>query len=267
MIALLTDFGTSDTYVGQMKAVIAAIAPNDRIIDLTHEVPPQNVMAATVQLDQAVDALGNGTIVVAVVDPGVGTNRAAIAVQAEHLVLVGPDNGLFTLTLDRFPLKQAVRLTNREYQRSETSSTFHGRDIFAPVAAHLATGVKLEELGEPMSALVKLDVPEIRCSEQQLEATVLLIDRFGNLITNLKKTDFDQWRSTTSHYDISINLADYSIRGINQTYADATAGKPLAYFGSGGRLEIAMRNEDAAKCLNLCPQNRIILQRCMKSKI
>ncbi|MEX2387438.1 MAG: SAM-dependent chlorinase/fluorinase, partial [Phycisphaeraceae bacterium] len=186
LLTLLTDFGHTDTYVGQMKGVIAGIAPQATAIDLIHVVPPQQVLVAAVMLEAAVEAFAAQTIHVAVVDPGVGGARRAVAVRTEKGVFVGPDNGLFTAVLERWPAVEAVALTNRQYQRDTVSATFHGRDIFAPAAAHLAAGVPMHDLGDSVdpATLVQLNLPQPTPTDHGMTLHVLWIDHFGNLITD-----------------------------------------------------------------------------------
>ena len=255
IITLTSDFGTTDTFVGQMKGVILGIAPGATIVDLSHAVPPQDVMAGSLVLDSAVDSFPDGTIHVAVVDPGVGTNRAPVAVRVDETWLVGPDNGLFTAVLARRPSTQVVRLSNADYHRTPVSATFHGRDIFAPVAAHLANGVPPKELGEPAEALNLLAMPEPRAEGDSLALHVLCVDRFGNLITDLTAEHYSRWLSgrTSPHLTPAIHIGGQHINGISQTFSDADPGAIVAYFGSGGRLEIAVRNGNAALTLRATP--------------
>ncbi|MEX0885248.1 MAG: SAM-dependent chlorinase/fluorinase [Phycisphaeraceae bacterium] len=254
MIALLTDFGLRDTYVGQMKAVIAGLAPGVAVVDLTHAVAPQNVAAGALALDVALPACPRGTVVLAVVDPGVGTGRRGVAIRSDagDLTFVGPDNGLFTLALRRAGTCRAVELTNRAYYRTGgegMSPTFHGRDIFAPVAAHLATGVALDALGPAVDDLVELPLPEpARIAPGELELHVLDVDRFGNLITDLTAEAL-----AAAGGAIAIDLAGCRITRLARTYADVSEGEPVAYVGSSGRLEVALRNGSAAQWFNIGP--------------
>ncbi|NBC10647.1 MAG: hypothetical protein GVY24_02800 [Planctomycetes bacterium] len=188
VITLLTDFGSSDTYVGQMKGVLTSMAPQVTVVDLTHHVPPQDVLAAAIHLDAAVDAFADDTIHVAVVDPGVGSRRRGIALRNERGSFVGPDNGLFTAVLERYPAKAIVSLEDRALFRETVSDTFHGRDIFAPAAAHLANGLHLTEFGPLIDQPVRLDIPQpIENDDGSLAVHPLITDHFGNLITNLHR--------------------------------------------------------------------------------
>jgi S-adenosyl-L-methionine hydrolase (adenosine-forming) len=248
-ITLTTDFGTADTFVAQMKGVIAWIAPDVRVIDGTHEVPPQDILAGALALEALVDAFAGGTIHLAVVDPGVGTDRAAVAVKTERFILVGPDNGLFTLVLERYPPIAIVSLTNPEYRRTPVSPTFHGRDIFALVAAHLASGTHIHKFGEPVTTLVNLNIPQPETSPNGLIAIVLATDGFGNLITNLTRDRYDEWLAGIHRQSAEIRVNKHVIGPIRQTFADVKPGELVVYFGSSGRLELAVRNGSARKVL------------------
>ena len=254
IITLTTDFGTADTYVAQMKGVIAGIAPRARVIDGTHGVPPQNIVVGALALDSLVDAFPDGTIHVAVVDPGVGTERAAVAVETERFTLIGPDNGLFTLLLDRYPPTAIVHLTNPEYHRTlapgrPVCTTFHGRDIFAPAAAHLANGAPFNELGESASTLIHINIRPPELTTNLIKARVLAVDHFGNLATNLTRKTFEDWLKNSGAKSTKVRIKRRDIGPIRQTFADVSPGQPVAYFGSFDRLEIAVRNGSAARVL------------------
>jgi len=245
IITLTTDFGLQDAYVGVMHGVILSIAPNARVVDLCHHVPPQDLVAGSLTLEAAIDVFPQGTIHVGVVDPGVGASRRAIALRTDHAVYVGPDNGLFTLPLQRDPPREAVELTNPDHHRPRVSATFHGRDIFSPVAAHLADGEPLANLGPPLAleSLRQLDLPRPSpASDGALVLAVLHADRFGNLITNLTRAAFDRWRGDTPPAAVTVHLGDTRIPGVATTFSDVAEGEPVAYLGSSDRLEIAVRN-------------------------
>ena len=253
VITLTTDFGTTNAYVGVMKGVILGICPDATIVDLSHYVPPQDVLVGALVLESAGAYFPEGTIHVAVVDPGVGGDRLPIAVQTQRGdMLVGPDNGLFTAILQRDPMAKPVALTNPNFHRQPVSETFHGRDIFAPVAAHLANGTPLEQLGEPITTLTMLEMPEPLSVDHDLQLRVISIDHFGNLVTNLTVQRYDQWRSEhlQSHQSSLLRLGDRCINSISRTFGDAQPDQLVAYFGSTGRLEIAVRNGNAAQLLH-----------------
>lgn len=248
LIALLTDFGHSDACVGAMKGVILSIAAQTQIHDITHAVPPQDIAAGALLLDDAYSYFPNGTIFVAVVDPGVGSARAPVAVQTERFVFIGPDNGLLTLAynaeFERSPKKCALRvLNNPKFHLPAASATFHGRDIFAPAAAWLARGISFSAIGDPHPQLTPLaNVREVAIADTQLEAHVLRVDHFGNLITNVKQPQFQQWNAANKPVSIELDYESgvRSVGPIRRTYSDVPAGDVLAYFGSTARLEIAI---------------------------
>ena len=246
MITLLTDFGTHDAYVGIMKGVIASICPAVQIIDLTHEISPQDLYAARFNLLNAVPYFPQDTIHVVVVDPGVGTTRRGIAVDTGHGVLVGPDNGVMSGVWQRFAVRRAVALTNCEYWRgANPSTTFHGRDVFAPAAGHLAREVSLERLGPRVAveSLQHLTLPLTVRENQTITGVIQHIDRFGNGITNVPAdvVEGKPWQVT--------------IRGVTvprcSTYGDRVQGQPLALIGSHGWVEIAVNQGDARQQLGL----------------
>src|SRR5437588_12544751 len=188
IITLLTDFGTQDYFVGAMKGVIRSINPDARIVDITHEIPPQGIHAAAFNLLACYKDLSEGTIHVAVVDPGVGSSRRPILIECAGQSFVGPDNGIFSWVCAREGNYRAIHLTNENFFRHPISTTFHGRDIFAPVAATLSNGVTPEEFGPTIENLIHLDPlrPKI-LSDGVIEASIIYIDRFGNCITNLTR--------------------------------------------------------------------------------
>ena len=251
IISLTTDFGLSDPYVGLMKAVILDICPDARIVDLTHAVPPQDVLAGAIALESTIGLFPQGSIHVAVVDPGVGGTRAPIAMRTRGGgVYVGPDNGLFTYVLAKEPSLLAVCLNRPQYHRQPVSHTFHGRDIFAPVAAHLANGVSLEQVGSPIVDLATIQIPQPVLEDDAMILHVVSIDRFGNLITYLTAAHFQQWASSWPDSSLTLTLPNQQIHQLSLTFSDVAAGQSLAYFGSSGRLEIAVRNANASERFN-----------------
>ena len=234
VISLLTDFGIADTYVGQMKGAILAIAPGARLVDLTHAVPPQDVRAGAFLLWSAVEAFAASTVHLAVVDPAVGSKRRAIAIRSRRGdIFVGPDNGLLVPAVERLGgIDLAIELTEHSYWRPNPSTTFHGRDIFGPVAAHLASGVPFQNLGRPAADLHELHLPQPR----GLEGEVIHVDAFGNLITNLPAA------SLPPHFQV---LVHGRTAPAAQHYAAVQPGELLALVGSAGLLEISARDASA----------------------
>jgi S-adenosyl-L-methionine hydrolase (adenosine-forming) len=246
VLTLLSDFGLNDVYVGVMKGVIAQINPLLRVIDLTHQISPQNVTAAQFNLINAYPYFPAGTVHVAVVDPGVGSSRRAIAIQLTDGFLVGPDNGLFTGLVAQKMVVQAVELTHTEYWRNATpSSTFHGRDIFAPAGAHLASGLAIERLGRPFdpTTLVESPIPICTPTSTGCVGSIQHIDRFGNCITNIPG-HLVQGKSW------SVVIGRLGLPGC-RTYGDVAQGQPLALVGSHGWVEVAVSNGDAQYQLRL----------------
>lgn len=252
ILTLLTDFGLSDVYVGVIKGVIAQINPEISCIDLTHEIPPQNLAAARFALMNAYAYFPSGTVHLAVVDPGVGSKRRAIALSFAQGFLVGPDNGLFSGVLGQSQAITAVELTNTAYWRSQTTSaTFHGRDIFAPVAAHLASGVDLRQLGTEIDceSLVQLAIPECIYTATTASGCIQYIDTFGNLVTNIPGNCVQNktWETTA---------AGKTIPGC-QTYSDTQIGSAMALIGSHGWVEIAVNCGNAQAQLQLKYLDRV----------
>lgn len=257
MITLTTDFGYRDPFVGQMKGVILGVAPSATIVDLTHEVRPQNVAEAALVLDGAAALFPANTIHVAVVDPGVGTGRRAVAIETCGSIWIGPDNGIFTAVLAAGPDRRAVSLTNGNYHRQPVSVTFHGRDIFAPVAGHLANGTPMEALGEYVDDLVLLDLPQPVPVDEGLEIHVVHTDRFGNLVTDLTRRHYEAWKQGGADDRIEVSVGLSIIARLSRTYADVGPGEPLACFGSTDRLEIAVRNGSAAQQFDVTAGQRL----------
>ncbi len=243
LITLLTDFGIQDAYVGVMKGVILSVNPAARIVDLTHEVPPQDVIKGAFLLRSAAAYFPDGTVHVAVVDPGVGTERRPVVVVTKRAFLVGPDNGLLTPSAAVLGVREVRRLEQSEFFRHPVSQTFHGRDVFAPVAAHLAAGVSPDRLGPIAPALQPLCLPEPRRECGAIHGEVLYVDRFGNLITNVPAAQLAAYPPSA----VCVSIAGVSIAAIASSYAAVPRGAPLAVIGSAGLLEIAVRDGNAAE--------------------
>jgi S-adenosylmethionine hydrolase len=262
LIGLLTDFGTTDAYVGVMKGVILRIAPSTQIVDITHAVQPQNIRQAAQLLKDAYAYFPEGTIFVVVVDPGVGSERRPVAVRAGGYTFVAPDNGVLSYVLRNTAYSHAVALTNPAYRLELTSSTFHGRDIFAPAAAHLAAGARFEDLGGSVFDLVMLESPVLEVSGAQVKGEVTHIDHFGNIVTSIGKFRWSapdalelRLDSTGEAIPVSaertiVTIGNTILRGIRHTYSEVTAGTLLTLIGSSGSLEIAMNAGNAALRLN-----------------
>ncbi len=251
LVALLTDFGTSDPYVGVMKGVMSARCPGVRFIDITHEVRPQNIRQAAYLLHSAYRYFPKHTIFLVVVDPGVGTERHPVAIQTEHGLYVGPDNGMFGPILDEVESWQAVVL----WTPREISATFHGRDLFAPAAADLACGRALSELGSPTGDLQWLTLPKAdHVAPDTLQGEVLHIDHFGNVVTSLGAFKRDGETLTLAGLDPRIDastalvtVGHHAITGIRTTYNALPPGSLLALINSDRHLEIAVNQGSAAR--------------------
>ena len=247
IVTLTTDFGTRDPYVAQLKGVLLARCEGVRIHDLTHEIAPQDVLEGALFLAAAVPTFPPGTVHLAVVDPGVGTARGAIAVSAGGQYLVCPDNGLLTLLARRGAIEAIRLIESTSLRREPVSPTFHGRDLFAPAAAFLACGGALEELGPPLDALVELPLPRPRAEGARLVGEVLHVDRFGNAITNLARSDIE---AVAGGRAVRVE-AGGRLLPLARTYGDVAVGEALALIGSADLLELAVREGSAAATLGL----------------
>lgn len=244
IISLITDFGLADTYAGQMKAVILGIDSTLQVVDLTHNIPAQDVAEAAFQLATAWLAFPEGTVHLAVVDPGVGTLRRPVAFRHDGHLFVLPDNGLATLVLTDKQPDRLVVLDRPEFHRPSVSQTFHGRDIFAPVAGYLAAGQALDEVGSATgtATLTRLAIPPVDRGGSNVRGPVVSIDHFGNCRTLIQPSDLP-----APPEQVQVRCGHMVIRGIVPTYGSVPKGRILAHFGSHGGLEIAVRDGNAAR--------------------
>jgi S-adenosyl-L-methionine hydrolase (adenosine-forming) len=245
-LSLITDFGMKDGFAGTLKGVILGINPAVQIVDLSHEVPPQDILAGALILRSAVRFFPSGTIHVAVVDPGVGSTRRALLLETPDAFFIGPDNGLLSLAVSAEAVVRIVELTNTQYLLSPRSATFHGRDVFAPAAAHLSLGVQPHQLGSELTDMERLSIPAVEYGQHCMRGCVLYIDQFGNLMTNVTAADLHPFPKER----LSVSIATVTIGKIVSSYAAAAIGKPVALINSWGLLEIAVRNGSAAQQLN-----------------
>jgi S-adenosylmethionine hydrolase len=248
VIALLTDFGTRDHYAGTMKAVVLGLCPEATLIDITHDIPPHDMMTAALELAASYKYFPAGTIFLVVVDPGVGSARRGIAVDTGDYRFVAPDNGVLTAVLKEVPAKRVVELTERRYARPTVSRTFEGRDRFAPAAGWLAKGVDLSALGRSAGAIQQLAIPSPEIASDLLSGEVLRVDRFGNLVTNIDRKLFERFSHSNG---IEIFAATHLIGRLVATYAEAASGEVCALFGSTDHLEIAVNAGSASDSLHL----------------
>lgn len=245
LVTFLTDFGSRDPYVGIMKGVVLGLNPEVHLVDLAHQVDPQDIQQGAFLLATAVDWFPPGTVHLAVVDPGVGGARRALAVQGERHFYVGPDNGVLTLALRRDHPVAAVEIRPGRWTLDRISRTFHGRDIFAPAAAHLARGVALTHLGPPATDLVELDLPPNHREGSRVETRVVHRDTFGNLVTLLHRGEVSEPLQT-------VRIAGREIP-VRDTYGDVPQGGILACWGSADYLEIAVNRGSASQALGVEP--------------
>jgi len=248
LISLITDFGIEDTYAGVLKGVILSISPACKIVDITHQIPPQDVRAACFALSTSYAYFPKGTIHLVIVDPGVGGKRRPLLIETEDYFFIGPDNGAFTAILVNPGLKSVIEITSGEYFLAEVSSTFHGRDIFAPVAAHLANGCPPSRFGTPVSDYVLLDWPQPSIVKPgQAQGTIIHIDRFGNLVTSFSR---DYIKQMTGNRRFRIECAGRIITQMVPSYSFAQPGELCGVFGSSNYLEISVTNGSARDILN-----------------
>ena len=251
LVALLTDFGSRDHYAGAVKGAVLAACPEATVVDITHELPRHDVAAGAFSLAAAHRAFPAGTVFVAVVDPGVGSARRALAVEAGGYRFVGPDNGIFTLILAEHPGARIREIRNPRLLRPNASATFHARDVFAPVAGHLARGAAVSEVGPPVRDPVVLAVEAVRrVGKSEWEAAVVDVDGFGNLTTNVSGADLagilEALDGDPTHLVV---VVEGVVLPLVRIYADVAEGEPCALLGSSGRLEIAVHRDSAARLL------------------
>jgi len=250
LVTLLTDFGTADYFVAAMKGVILGRDPRIALVDVTHEVPPQDVPAGAFTLLAAYPAFPAGTVHLAVVDPGVGSERRPLVVDAGGHRFVGPDNGLLSYVCEREPQARVYHLTGRALFREPVSATFHGRDVFAPAAAALATGAAPAELGAEVDDYVRLDPLRPVRVEGKLRARILHVDRFGNCVTNIGRQDLPECEAAE---EVRMEVNGREVRTLRRFYAEPGAedGEPFAIWGSAGFLEISVQRDSAAELLGV----------------
>jgi S-adenosylmethionine hydrolase len=257
IITLLTDFGTKDHYVASMKGVILNINPQCHLIDITHQVTPQDIQEGAFILANAYSFFPKETIHLSVVDPGVGGVRKPILLVTQNYFFVGPDNGLFTLVAERNRMKKIWVLTEKKYFLSKVSMTFHGRDIFAPVAAHLSLGVKPNAFGDEIDSLEKFIFEKPIPKDGKLLGRILYIDTFGNLVSNIdeeKLFQFIQGRPFVTR------IGENIIRGWKKGYWEGRKSEPMVLFGSSGFLEISIREGNAQNVLKAKRGDRIWIE-------
>jgi S-adenosyl-L-methionine hydrolase (adenosine-forming) len=255
-ITLTTDFGARDWFVGTMKGVVLGINPRAAIVDITHEIPPGDIRAGAFALMAGYRYFPRGTVHVVVVDPGVGGQRRAIAMHTADYFFVGPDNGVLSWTLGREKIKAIRQLENPKYFLKSISHTFHGRDIFAPVAAHLSRGLPLQRLGHELKDFIRLPWPKPAKQRNEIRGEIVHIDRFGNAITNIETGLIPNRRKiiceTAGKWKVSCFFAAF--------YGAVPANSPVAVIGSSGFLEIAVNGGSAAQRFGLKTGGMVIVR-------
>jgi hypothetical protein len=248
VIALLSDFGTQNHYTGTMKGVILGICPDAALVDVTHDVSAHDVLSGALELAAAYRYFPAGTIFLVVVDPGVGSARRGLVAEAGDYRFVAPDNGVLTAVFRETPPRRIVELTERRYARPTVSRTFEGRDRFAPAAAWLAKGIQLPAFGRPVSDYRRLEIPVPGVTDRSIDGTVMRVDRFGNLVTNIDRRAFEQLAQGAG---VQIAAGGRPVARLVATYADIQPGEVCALFGSTDHLELAASAESAAERLTL----------------
>ena len=250
IITLSTDFGVQDNFVGIMKGVIYGINPQARIVDITHHITPQNIDAGSFILNSSYSYFPNGTIHIVVVDPGVGSDRRILAVATNNYFFIAPDNQILKYIFNKNETLSVVEVLNKKYFNKHISRTFQGRDIFAPVAAHLSNGVPIEALGNVITDFDRGEIHKPIFLNDKIIGTIIHIDAFGNLITNIEEKNL-------LNKSLSIKAGTTILNKLSNSYAEVKIGEPLAIFGSFNFLEIAIRNGNAQRKLSLNIGDRI----------
>jgi S-adenosyl-L-methionine hydrolase (adenosine-forming) len=248
LIVLMTDFGINDHFVGIMKGVIFKINPNAKVFDLTHAIEPHNIKHAAFILEISEKYYPENTIFCTVVDPGVGSNREIIALKKDEKIFLAPNNGILSYIINNDDYEEYLFVNNFSHFIKSISNTFHGRDVFAPIAAHLSNGIPIEDFSEKCSFedIVQIEKPLCYINEKnELVGEVIYVDHFGNLMTSIHRAVWENFNQKSKIFQILIN--DKKIEKLSKTYSDVGINEPLAYIGSSEYLEIAIRNGNAAK--------------------
>lgn len=266
IIAILSDLGTKDYFVAAMKGVILSINPDARIIDITHEVPKQDIRTAAFTLANAAETFSKGTIFIAVVDPSVGTKRRCVLLQTHNgMSFIGPDNGIFTLVAERFGASKIYEITNKALMMPKISPTFHGRDLMAPIAAHLSLGLEPSSVGPEVKALKRLKIPTPKLTKTKISGCILNIDDFGNLVTNIGADLISRFTGLGETLQVSVGGKDFKAKFVG-TFGDVKPGEKLCYAGSTRSLEIARNMGNLAGTLGARSGDKVILRRCVKKR-
>ncbi|MDJ0914899.1 MAG: SAM-dependent chlorinase/fluorinase [Desulfobacterales bacterium] len=260
VITLVTDFGETDEYVGLMKGVILSVNPTAQIIDINHHIEPQDLHQAARTIEASYQYFPEGAIHVVVVDPGVGSQRDILVLQTQNYFFLAPNNGVLSLIIENESFVSVHQVSNQEFFRHPVSNTFHGRDIFAPVAGHLSLGISPRQFGSPQSLenVVRLtDVKAQRTTSGLLIGEVIVVDRFGNLITNITQQELAAYLQSRGGHMPKFLIGDEAINGLMTHYADVENSMPLAVIGSRGLVEIAINKGSAAAKFKVVKGDRV----------
>lgn len=246
-IGLITDFGNEDYFIGAMKGAILSINPEANIVDITHEIPKHDIEMAAFILSNAAETFPKDSIFIAVIDPGVGTGRECILLRTENeLNFIGPNNGVFTLIAKRFGIEEIREISNRNLMRSNISSTFHGRDIMAPVGAHLSLETNPSDVGPKIEGLKLLELNKAQLKKDEIHGKVVRIDDFGNIITNIEEGLIKELGETGDIYIIKIGNHEFKAPFVS-AFKKVAKGEKLCYIGSAKMLEVAKNGENLAE--------------------
>lgn len=258
VISLITDFGLKDNFIGVLKAVILRINPNAKIVDVCHEVEPQDILEAAFLLKSSFRYFPTGTVHLVVVDPGVGSRRKKILVRTKNYFFIGPDNGVLSLALKNEPPIETIEITNEKYFLQPTSNTFHGRDIFAPTCAYISKGEDIGEFGRRIKSFKDLELPKVKMTSKNLTGEIIYIDRFGNLVSNI---DRDLLEGFIKNRRFKIRIKDKAIYNLSHSYSEGIHLKPIALIDSYNYLEIAIKQRSAADYLGVNKGSKICVNR------
>jgi S-adenosyl-L-methionine hydrolase (adenosine-forming) len=257
IVTLTSDFGLSGSYVAQMKGVLLSANPDLSLVDISHSIEPQNIREGALLLGDACPRFPANSIHIAVVDPGVGTERRIVFARIGTQRYIAPDNGLLTLLAQQTPPSQLINVTNRKFFLPEVTATFHGRDIMASVAGHLSLGLDPQQLGDPLQSLVLLPIPKATIESRRIEGQVLFIDTFGNLITNITREELSAINQKTEA--IKVILKSHTIAGLVPSYGHCLSGALVTLIGSTGRLEVAQVDGNAARLLSAAVDDVVLV--------
>jgi hypothetical protein len=258
VIALISDFGTVDHYVGSMKAVAMGICPDATLVDITHHIEPHDIRTGALELAASYKYFPSGTVFLVVVDPGVGSARRGIAAEVGDYRFVAPDNGVLTLVFEAMEPKRVVEITERRYGRPTVSRTFEGRDRFAPAAAWLAKGIQLNGLGRAVTNWTTIEIPRASVESDTIAGEILRIDRFGNLVSNIEHRSFEHFSAAGP---VQIRAGEHEIERLVATYAEVEPNDVCALFGSTDHLEISVNGASAAERLGLARGAPVVVTR------